>query len=70
VLIERAEKKGIPPVQTVLHYSLDVCAKEREWTSKEIVQKYVMVKDEEDRFYAKGNKQTGKERERDHYSES
>jgi integrase len=65
VLIERSEKKGIPAMRTIVHHSLGVCAKEKEPTSQEIIQEYVEVKEEMNRFYAKSNKQAGKERERD-----
>jgi integrase len=61
VLRERSEKKGIPSTPMVAH-SLGVCAS-RKLTSREIIQTYVKVKEEMDRFYSKRSKQTGKGRE-------
>jgi hypothetical protein len=60
LLNERYDKKGIPSTRGTPMYSLGVCAPRRRWTSKEIIQKYVKVKAEMDRFYAKTGKQTGK----------
>jgi hypothetical protein len=47
----------------MVEHSLGVSAKERKWNSREIIQKYVKVREEMDRFYTKNSKQTGKQRE-------
>jgi integrase len=63
LLIERSEEKGIPSTRKVAH-SLGV-SESRRLTSREIIQEYVRVKEEMNRFYAKRGKQTGKGREID-----
>jgi len=66
LLMERSKEKGIPPFKGVfVAHSLGLAARRRKWTSKEIIQKYVKVKEEMDRFHFKRAKQTGKGREID-----
>lgn len=64
LLAERSEEKGVPHKRMVMH-SLGVGIRGRKWNSKEVIQKYVKVKEEMDRFYAKRVRQGGKGREID-----